>query len=187
MTQERAPRLTRDELDDEQRRLYDAVTGGARSRQADVLPLVDGEGSLEGPFGPMLHAPGIGLLVQALGAGVRSELSVDDRSREIATLWCAAVVRSGYELAAHRRLAARAGLTNGEIDELAAGILPDSITAHEREFALAASRTDWDDETFIHARDRLGLGELVEAITLGGYYRLLATLLDAFNITDIHD
>lgn len=187
MTEERIPRLLPADLASSQRRLYDAVTSGDRARHSQILPLMDAHGSLEGPFGPLLHAPNLGLLTQALGAGIRSGLRVDHRTREIATLWCAVLAGSAYEIVAHRRLGMHAGLLPAEIDSLVAGTLPESLNERERAFASSAARVRWDDESFVDAQRFLRTDELVEAIVLGGYYRLLATLLDAFDITEVHD
>lgn len=182
---ERVPRILPADLDPKQRELYDSIVGGARARQASVLPLVDAQGSLEGPFGPLLHAPDVGAAVQSLGAVIRSGLSVDDRTREIATLWCAAASASPYELEAHRRLAPGAGLSVADVDTLSSGALPDTLSPRERAFAEAAVRSEWNDVDFTEASAVLGLGALVEAIALGGYYRLLAQLLHAFGVNEV--
>lgn len=179
---ERAPRLRPDDLDAAQQELYRAITGGPRARNASVLPVVDADGALEGPFGPMLHAPALGAPLQQLGAAIRSRMTVSDRIRELATLWCGVLARSGYEVDAHRRLAADAGVTADEIEALLAGDLPPSLSTEERSFIQAAARETWTDEEFAAARRLLGERGIAEAITLGGYYRTLAALLNAFGI-----
>lgn len=185
MSEERAERLAPETLTPAQRRLFDAVTGGSRAVQARILPLLDSAGRLEGPFGPMLHAPELGLVTQELGRMIRMELSVSDREREAATLWCATLADSPYEREAHRRLALAAGLTSEEVSALLRGHLPETLSEHERAFATAAGTERWHDAAFAAALAHLTLRELTEAILLGGYYRMLATLLDAFGITSI--
>lgn len=182
---ERVPRLPPNTLDAQQRQLYEAIVGGPRARQASVLPVIDAQGSLEGPFGPLLHAPHLGAAVQQLGAVIRSGLRTSDRAREIATLWCAAVSCSRYEIEAHRRLGLGAGLTVEEVQSLVAGVLPATISDRERAFAQAAAREVWSDDDFADASSVLTSGEIVEATVLGGYYRLLANLLSAFGIDEV--
>lgn len=185
MTRERIPRIPPEDLTPTQRHLYEAITGGGRAHQARILPLVDREGRLEGPFGPLLHSPDLGMRLQTLGAQIRTGMAVDDRSREIATLWCAGQAGSSYEIAAHERLALSAGVLPQEVEALTSGSMPDSLSPREQAFALAAGRERWDDDDFLEARRQLELGEIVDAIVLGGYYRLLSVLLDAFGITEI--
>lgn len=187
MTGERVSRLIpADYTSSAQRQLHEAITGGSRASQARILPLVDEHGRLEGPFGPLLHSPELGLHVQSLGASLRSSDRVNNRTREIATLWCAAAAGNAYENAAHRLLAEQAGVSADEIEQLVEETLPESLSEHERAFALAAGLRTWDDASFARAQGQLDHGEIVEAIVLGGYYRLLAGLLDAFGITEIH-
>jgi 4-carboxymuconolactone decarboxylase len=186
---ERLPRLRPEELDAAQRRVYDAIVGGRRAGQASVVPLTDSAGSLEGPFGPLLHAPALGEAVQRLGEVMRTELSLDHRTRELATLRCAVLADSDYELAAHRRLADAAGVSATEIAQLEAGELPDTLSEPERLCVLVASSTaagePIDDELFDQAVRALGTNGCTEAVLLGGYYRMLAGLLQAFGITSI--
>lgn len=54
---ERLPRLTPDALDDAQQVVYDGIAGGDRAKGVQHFPLTAGDGSLNGPFGIMLHAP----------------------------------------------------------------------------------------------------------------------------------
>lgn len=184
---EREPRLRPDELSPEQRRLYDAIAGGARARHASIVPVVDADGCLEGPFGALLHAPVLGEVVQSVGVVIREHLSVPARTREIATLLCAATVGSDYELDAHVRLARAAGVDGAEVDALVAGALPAGLDAREGAFATAAVTTVWTDAAYAAVRRELSTEELTEAVVLGGYYRTLAALLAAFGIDSVSD
>ena len=112
MTAERLPRLRPAELDETQRRLYDELVSGPRSR--GPVPLTGADGQLEGPFNAMLFAPGTGGPLLALGTAVRFGSGLTPRAREIATLAVAAHSGSAYELYAHERLGRQAGLTAAE-------------------------------------------------------------------------
>jgi 4-carboxymuconolactone decarboxylase len=47
------------ELDQAQRAVYDAITGGPRASQRGTVPITDPEGRLLGPFAVMLLSPGV--------------------------------------------------------------------------------------------------------------------------------
>ena len=67
----RIARFSPRELDEEQRRLYRAITGGDRAQGPQFFRLTDDEGRLEGPFNAMLLNPSIGDALQRLGAAIR--------------------------------------------------------------------------------------------------------------------
>ena len=54
---DRLRRLTPDELDGQQRSVYDSIAGGDRAKGVQHFPLTAEDGSLNGPFGVMLYAP----------------------------------------------------------------------------------------------------------------------------------
>lgn len=51
-----------------------------------AVPLVDGEGRLEGPFNAMVVSPEIGFAIQQLGAKIRYRARLSARQREVAIL-----------------------------------------------------------------------------------------------------
>jgi alkylhydroperoxidase family enzyme len=180
----RLPRLSPDDLEPAQQAVYDAIAGGPRAAGPQVFRLLDDAGRLEGPFNAMLHAPGVGLALQDLGAAVRYRTTLPDRCREIAILTLAAVRRSAFEWYAHARVGRQAGLSETELEELRALRAPDSFSAAEsvtRDLVLALMQGgDLDDDEFARGRDTLGLEQVVELVTLVGYYDLLALSLRVF-------
>jgi len=108
-------------LDAEQRSLYDAIAGGRRAQGPQLFRLADAEGRLEGPFNAFLLQPRLGSALQALGASVRYDTGVDDRSREIAILVVAAHWRSDFEWYAHEAVGRSAGLGEAELAALREG------------------------------------------------------------------
>ncbi|MEV6625768.1 carboxymuconolactone decarboxylase family protein, partial [Amycolatopsis sp. NPDC051114] len=84
----RLPRLSPADLDDDQRALREAITGGPRA--GGPFPLTDAAGALTGPFNALLFAPPAGQALQRLGAAVRYETAIGDRARELAILAVAA-------------------------------------------------------------------------------------------------
>jgi 4-carboxymuconolactone decarboxylase len=169
------------DLDDEQRQLYDEIVAGPRKSDASTSGLVDEEGRLHGPFNAMLIDPTFGTAVQRLGLTVRYRSQLNPRSREIATLAAASATKSNFEWHAHSRLGLAAGLTIEEIESIAIGSIADSFSDVER-LLLRATRAlleerDLNDELFSEVHEGVGDAILFELIVLVGLYELLARSL----------
>lgn len=179
------------QLDPRQRRLYDHVVSGPRAAHASLVPVLEPDGTLAGPFDPLLRSPAIGTVVQQLGARLRYGSSLTARERELVTLFVAGRAKNAYEIGAHRRLAEQAGLTMDEIDRCASGVPP--LLTDPRECAMldlaavlldgsalpgAADVADVADVALVE----LGGTTLVEVTILVGYYRMLAGLLDVAGV-----
>jgi 4-carboxymuconolactone decarboxylase len=180
----RLPALRPDDLDAEQRDVYDAIVGGPRP--SNVFSFMDAEGRLLGPFNAMLYSPAVGDPLQDLGAALRFRTSFTKREREIATLAVAARLRSDYEWYAHERIGRRAGLTEDELTALRTGADPVLADArervvHEAARALAADG-DLSAPVFAEAVATLGRPAVVELVTLVGYYSALALQLRVFRV-----
>ena len=100
----RLPDLAPEDLDPEQRALYDAIVGGPRGTGTQHFPLTTRQGALTGPFGVMVHGPVLGRPLQELGSALRHETGLSDRVREVAILTVAAATRSEFERYAHERV-----------------------------------------------------------------------------------
>ena len=182
----RLPNPAPDELDAEQRALYDEITGGPRATGPQLFELVDRQGRLNGPFGIMLHSPAVGGALQAVGAAVRYASVLSDRIREIAILAVAAHWDSDFERYSHVPLALHAGLTEAEVGGVLAGADVPLTDAAERTVlrvvrALVQS-SDLADEEYAAGRDAVGEQGLVELTTLVGYYATLALQLRVFRV-----
>lgn len=181
----RIPRPTPDELTDEQRRLYDAITGGSRASGPQLFRLVDDAGRLEGPFNAMLLSPPIGDALQRLGAAIRYDGRLNERAREIAILAVAGHWNCGFEQHAHEPIARRAGLTDADLAALRDGDRLD-LDDPEEVAVLSVTRrllTDagLDRASFQAAVDALGADRVFELSTLVGYYSTLALQLRVFD------
>jgi 4-carboxymuconolactone decarboxylase len=186
MTEEnRLPTLRPAELSPEQRRLCDALTTGARGSAAGGIE-VAADGALAGPFNAMLHHPGVGDPLQALGAALRYAGVLTVRCRELAVLLVAAHHRSGYEWHAHVPIARRAGFTDAQLEQVLARCAPDMEDPAERAVVAAVrallKHGDLDDGAYRSAADTLGDAALVELTALVGYYALLALQLRVFRV-----
>jgi 4-carboxymuconolactone decarboxylase len=175
--------LPRAELDDEQAAVWDQITA---SRKPGRLDLVDSEGGLIGPFNAMVHAPGIGRHLAALGAALRFQSSLDRRLIEIATCAVGGYWRSEFELWAHRPMAIAAGVDAAAVEQLASGDDPsferedEAVVFDVTRLLLRTGRCD--DATFGRAHALLGDRGLVELTTLVGYYCAISLLLNMFEV-----
>jgi 4-carboxymuconolactone decarboxylase len=164
--------------------LYEAIAFGRRSDGTQPAPLVAADGSLDGPFGVMLHAPTVGEPLQRLGIALRYDSTLTDTARETAILMTAAASGSAFEWAAHEPLARAAGVGDDVVDAIRTGTLeswpheeaPGQTAVVEVVRAMLEERSLTDDEV-AGWRERLGTETLLELVTLVGYYRLLARMM----------
>ena len=183
----RIPRLAPNELDEDQQRLYAAITAGDRGKQPQFLKLTDSEGRLEGPFNAMLLNPTIGDALQRLGAAIRFGGRLSPRCREIAILAVAAHWDCRFEQRAHEPIAAHAGLSDQELAALREGKAVDLIDSEEATVLQAIRHLlrdhDLADDRYRVTVRALGPDKLFELTTLVGYYTLLALQLKVFDVT----
>jgi 4-carboxymuconolactone decarboxylase len=184
----RLPHLTPDELDPQQRALYDEITGGPRASGPQRFSLVDAAGRRAGPFNAMLLAPPAGQALQALGAAIRYETTLSDRVRELAILAVAARWDSAFERASHEPHALAAGLTGAQVEAVRGGAVPDLADETERAALRLVSallrEEDVDDVTYAEVVPIIGNRMAVELTTLVGYYATLALQLRVFRVAD---
>ena len=184
---ERQRRLHPAELDEAQAQLYRTITEGPRSAGPRLFELTDEHGALNGPFGGFLLSPAVGDALQALGAAVRFRATLSDRVREMAILSVAARWASAFEAHAHEAIGRASGLTDSEIERLAAGELPELDDPAE----VAALRVvralldgDVDDATWAACVPPLTSSTVFELTTLVGYYSTLALQMRTFRVDD---
>jgi 4-carboxymuconolactone decarboxylase len=181
--QTRLHRLRPEELDDEQRVMYDAIVNGPRR---GTPGLVDEQGRLGGPMNTYLHAPAVGVRQQALGAALTFEISLPKKVAELVILTVANDVQSSFQLAAHEWMGFQAGLTHDQIAALRERrepVLDDPLeqAAHRTTVRLLEAG-DLDDDAYEAAVGVLGERGLLELVTLIGYYRMVALQLKVFRV-----
>jgi alkylhydroperoxidase family enzyme len=172
------------DLDDAQRAVYDAITGGPRAGQAGTVPITDDAGRLVGQFAVMLLTPEVGNAMQQVGAKIRFAAALTARERELAILTVAGVLRSDFERLAHEPAARAAGLTQAQVNAALTGRVPDGLTDPEALVArlarvMAAERT-LPDEDYDAGLAVLGRERLADLTWLVGYYSALALSLAVF-------
>lgn len=176
----RLPPLRRDDLDDDQRALYDALVEGRGER------IVTPDGGLAGPFGPYLHAPAVGRPLLELGTVLRWGTSIERRLVELAIITVGARWRAEYEWQAHSRLALQEGVAPEVVEAVARGQEPPFADDAERTVhAVAAQLGEGgrvDDATWRAGHALLGDRGMVELVALCGYYTLISFLLNAAEV-----
>jgi alkylhydroperoxidase family enzyme len=172
------------DLDDAQRAVYEAITGGPRASQAGTVPIVDESGRLLGPFAVMLLTPEVGNVIQQVGAKIRFATALTARERELGILAVAGELRSDFERLAHEPAALKAGLTQAQVNAVLSGQVPRGLSGDEalvcrlaRVMAADRNLSDEDYETGLAA---LGQQRLAELTWLVGYYSALALSLAVF-------
>ena len=181
----RLPKLAPGALDDDQRAVYDIISGGRRAQGTQLFRLTDDDGCLEGPFNGFLLQPRVGGALQAVGAALRYETSLSDRAREIAILVVAQHWDSAFEWYAHEAVGRNVGLTDGELAALR-DLRWDAFDGDERLIAATshrlASAGDLDDAAYDDVVAALGRPCLFELLTIVGYYATLALQLRVFRV-----
>lgn len=180
----RFPLLAPHELSAQQRDLYETISGPPRGN--GPFSIVDESGRLSGPFNALLYSPAIGNAVQALGAVLRFNGSLPDRTRELVICAVAAELQSDYEWYAHSRVAPEVGITGIELKQLHDGGVPATLTPDETA-ALGLTHSllrgvAVGDDVHAAALEHFGHCGVMELSVLVGYYRLLAGVLAAGDV-----
>ena len=163
---------TKDELPAEHHAAFDLIT---QSR-----------GRVAGPFGVLLHSPEAAKRIAHLGAYIRFESALSGEQRELAILATARAMDCRYEWAAHVPLARKAGVRSEAIAAIRVKRAPAGLTPAETEIVqfvtalLRAHRVD--DGTYRTLHARFGARALVELTATAGYYAMIASALNAFDV-----
>jgi len=177
---QRFKRIPPEDLTPEQRALADAIRSGPRSavkNSAAAQP-----GPLGGPFNVFLRSPGVGHIIQSLGAEIRFRSSIPAKLNELAVITTARHWTCQYEWSAHRRLALEAGLAPAIAEDIAQGRRPRKMSTDEaivynfsRELHQAHGVSD---ATYRAVFDRFGERGVMDLIAVNGYYGLVSMTLN---------
>ncbi|WP_417563918.1 carboxymuconolactone decarboxylase family protein [Microbacterium sp.] len=173
-------------LTDEQRTLYQRITGGPRANGPQHFALTAPDGSLRGPFDAFLLSPQVGDALQQVGAAIRYRTGLPDRARELAILLVAAHWGSAFERESHVAIARSLGVNDVELAALEERDVT-AFTGVENLVArtvLALLGGDLDDELWAEASRELGAQVVFELTALVGYYSTLALQLRVFRVDE---
>ena len=168
----RIPELKREELNEAQSRVYDAVMAS--------------RGNISGPFRIWLHSPEFSDRAQRLGEFARYRTTLGPRLSELAILVTARFWDCQVEWSLHEPFARQGGLDDGVIAAVRDRRAPAFQAEDERAVygfctELLAKRFV-RDETFNVVVSHVGAQGAVELTGLVGYYSLVAMTLNAFEV-----
>lgn len=188
----RLPRLTREQLDEQQTALWDSITGSKRARaDRGAGGPVGPDGALVGPFNAFLFSPAVGRPAADLGAAIRFETGLESRLLELAIITVGAHWRSNFEFQIHGRYAIDAGVGEDVVAALAEGRVPSFENDDEKavhDFCSSMLENGRVADTCYSAvRDLVGESGVVELVSALGYYSLVCFDLNAFRVPGLPD
>ena len=177
--------LAPEQLDEAQRRLYDAVLTSPRGNEATRKLILRDDGTLTGPFDAWLRTPVLGEHLERVGMALRTDTVMPGAAREIAVLVVAKAWSADFEWWVHGIVARREGVPESAIEAIGQGRRPaleDAAcqAAHDVAYELVARRR-LEPATLLRAREALGERALVEVVTLVGFYQLVSGILESFH------
>jgi len=177
--------LPPERLDEQQRRLYDAVLDSPRGQGNARRMILRDDGTLTGPFDAWLRSPELGLHLERVGMAFRTHSAMSGAVREVTVLVVARAWSADFEWWVHGLLARSQSVSQDEIDAIAAGRRPSfsdaaCSAAHDVAYELVHARR-LEAATRERARTELGERALVEVVSLVGFYQLVSGLLESFH------
>jgi 4-carboxymuconolactone decarboxylase len=169
----RIPLPSPEEMNAEQRRVYDAVVSGPR-------------GKVEGPLRAVIHNAALADKWQQLGAQLRYRTSLPPRLSELAILVTARHFDCQFEWYAHEPHALKAGLVPAAVAAIRSGRRPaleqpDELAVYDYAIELHGQHVV-SDATYKRALDLFGVVTVVELTALLGYYSMVAMTLNAHEL-----
>jgi 4-carboxymuconolactone decarboxylase len=167
-------------LTPEQKVLADAIRSGPRAAMKSSA--ASKPGPLGGPFNVWLRSPGMGNIIQSLGAEIRFRSSIPSKLNEMAILITARKWTSQYEWYAHYKVAMEAGLDPAIAEAIAQRRRPAKMSVDETivyDFSTGLHETQGaGDAVYKAALDRFGERGVVDLIAVNGFYVLVSMCLN---------
>ncbi|HEX3804419.1 MAG TPA: carboxymuconolactone decarboxylase family protein [Solirubrobacteraceae bacterium] len=169
----RLPILTPEDMTPRQQELSDRISGK--------------RGGTRGPFLCWLHSPELCDKVEALGAFVRFESSLDLSLRELILLISARNFDAQYSWNAHIDRCVEAGVGREALEQIARKERPDFGDERDQDVVYRfctelLTEHFVSDETFAEAHELFGSQGCVDIIGTLGNYSMLALCLNAFQV-----
>jgi 4-carboxymuconolactone decarboxylase len=137
-------------------------------------------------FATLAHRPRLMARVNALGGCLALENALSSRRRELVILRAAANACCAYEIAHHRVLGERAGLSPAEIESILDRSSTQIWSAADRALLLVvdelADSADVSDDTWSGLDGVLEQDERIDLLMLAGFYRMIGGFLNAARV-----
>ena len=169
----RLPYVSREELDPEGQRAWDAFAEPRRGRVENNPRL-------------MLNSPRAAAHVFAFNTYLRFEAGIPPKAIAIATVVTGAVHGSDYVLAWHVPAAAAKGVSQAALEAIESGGSLDAVPADEAvviRYAREVLAAEVSDEAFAAARALLGPRVLLDLTFVIGQYTLMHLIGSAFEVS----
>lgn len=158
--------------DEDQKRIADSISGS--------------RGSIRGPFGVWLHAPGLADAAQGVGAFIRYGSKMPGNLRELAICTIGQYWQADFEWFAHAPIAIEEGVSADAIELLKLGKTPSPLKDDEQlvyEMATEIVTSGRLSEvSYGRGIDALGNELMVELVGICGYYTLISFTLNVFDV-----
>jgi 4-carboxymuconolactone decarboxylase len=152
-------------------------------RRAAAEILKQSVSGLGGPWNVILRSPEMAHRLTNLLDYLRFKTSLPLRLNEFAIMITARHWSSQFEWWAHHRLAAKAGLSEAVMTDLAQGRRSEAMQPDEAivyDFCTELHRTHFvSDDTFRKAKEMLGEQQVVDLVAVSGTYTVISMLLNA--------
>lgn len=172
VTLTRLPQLTRSDLDDEGKAIYDKIVG-------------DGPVPTTGPVSMSLYSPKVALAFNDLNSFLRYNGDLSPRHTEVAICVAAFEIKQQYEYSAHEPAALRYGAPQEVIDTIKYDREPVGLSPEETVIIKVGRQImrehKLDSELYAEAVRLFGRKGLVEMVTVMGDYVMVGMVLTAID------
>jgi 4-carboxymuconolactone decarboxylase len=164
----RLPPLTRADLDDEGKAVYDRIVG-------------DGPAPTTGPVAVSLYSPKVAAAFSDLNGFLRYNGALSPRHTEVAILVATWEIQQQYEYSAHEPAALRFGAPQAVIDTIKYDREPEGLSPEETLIIKLGRQLmrehKVDSDLFAEAVERFGRTGTVELVTVMGDYVMVGMVL----------
>ena len=172
VTLTRLPQLTRADLDDEGKAIYDKIVG-------------DGPVPTTGPVSMSLYSPKVALAFNDLNSFLRYNGDLSPRHTEVAICVAAFEIKQQYEYSAHEPAALRYGAPQAVIDTIKYDREPVGLSPEETVIIKVGRQImrehKLDSDLYAEAVRLFGRKGLVEMVTVMGDYVMVGMVLTAID------
>ena len=172
VTLTRLPQLTRADLDEEGKAIYDKIVG-------------DGPVPTTGPVSMSLYSPKLALAFNELNGFLRYNGDLSPRHTEVAICVAAFEIKQQYEYSAHEPAALRYGAPQAVIDTIKFDREPIGLTAEETIIIKVGRQImrehKLDSDLYAEAVRLFGRKGFVELVTVMGDYVMVGMVLTAID------
>lgn len=179
--------LSPDELNDEQKKLYDylietKISWAKKSRFTAALQ----DGRLIGPFNGFLYSPQMARAFNDCVDAEAKNTSLSARIRQIIVLTVGVVWNTGYEIYAHTAVGKTAGLDDTLINAIKEGrepenLIPPEAAAYRFTYELLTNRKI-NEDLYRQAVENLKEKGIVDMVNLIGLYLATSAMLNTFEV-----